>query len=228
MNNQPNIKHTQKKFYNKWIFKSTLVIKGAGIFRTTSLSDVRKICLASDHDNHMHYYGTHRAARANTEQIIQLVEFLEKEGLTEHSKRIEGAYIDFYTNDRQFYESINKEFSSVLRHGFEPAPGFEDVLLNGNKVLTKKLPHDKYKFKVYLLPHKLKGDIAKKESFISWAETQDPRILMSDTVKTWFIKTDWNWDRRYVLVEDEQTLFMMQLRSAEVIGKVHEYQLVDK
>jgi hypothetical protein len=51
---------------------------------------------------------------------------------------------------------------------------------------------------------------------------------MSDTVKNWFIKTDWNWDRRYVLVEDDQTLFMMQLRSAEVIGKVHEYQILDK
>jgi len=51
---------------------------------------------------------------------------------------------------------------------------------------------------------------------------------MSKAVKTWFIRTEWNWDRRYILVEDEQTLFMMKLRSAEVVGKTHEYQLVDK
>jgi hypothetical protein len=42
------------------------------------------------------------------------------------------------------------------------------------------------------------------------------------------MKTDWNWDRRYVLVEDEGTLLLMKLKNSEVVGTVYNYVIVDK
>jgi hypothetical protein len=42
------------------------------------------------------------------------------------------------------------------------------------------------------------------------------------------MKTEWNWDRRYVLVEDEGTLLMLKLRNPEVMGSVYNYVLSDK
>jgi hypothetical protein len=47
-------------------------------------------------------------------------------------------------------------------------------------------------------------------------------------VQKWFLKTDWNWDRRYVLVEDEGTLLMMKLRNSDVVGTVYNYVVTDK
>jgi len=67
-----------------------------------------------------------------------------------------------------------------------------------------------------------------KVKFIEWVEKQKPRITCTNAVKEWFIKTDWNWDRRYVLVEDEQTLLMMKLRGPEVVGKIYNYVICDK
>ena len=57
---------------------------------------------------------------------------------------------------------------------------------------------------------------------------QGEKVRLSKIVKEWFIKTDWNWDRRYLLVEDTQTILMLQMRSGEAIGKVYEYVVVDK
>jgi hypothetical protein len=42
------------------------------------------------------------------------------------------------------------------------------------------------------------------------------------------MKTDWNWDRRYVLVEDKNTLMLLRLRNSEVVGSVYEFVLSDK
>jgi hypothetical protein len=57
---------------------------------------------------------------------------------------------------------------------------------------------------------------------------QGDKIRMSKVVKAWFMYTDWNWDRRYLLVEDTPTLLMLQMRSGDAVGKVYEYAVVDK
>jgi len=40
--------------------------------------------------------------------------------------------------------------------------------------------------------------------------------------------TEWNWDRRYMYVEDEMTLLMIKMRSSEVLGRIYEYHIIDK
>jgi hypothetical protein len=55
-----------------------------------------------------------------------------------------------------------------------------------------------------------------------------PGIKISDTVKTWFMVTNWNWDRRYIYVATEADLLMLKLRSSDVVGSVFKYEIVDK
>jgi len=220
-------KYTNKRFYNKWIYKVTLTVKGGYIFRNHSFDDIRLYLLGTPPAN-FHFYDHKKLALANQDTILEIISFLENNKGKEYGKRIEGNFLDFYTNDVIFYQDMIKVFEPIVRHGFEPFPGMEDDVLNSTMIFAKKLPHNKYRFKVYLLPHKLKHDIDLKRSFLTWIDSQSPRVLISDAVKKWFIDTDWNWDRRYVLVEDDKTLFMMQLRNSEVMGKVHEYRLVDK
>ena len=74
----------------------------------------------------------------------------------------------------------------------------------------------------------MKGDLDAKQKYIEWIEMQGEKVRLSKRVKEWFIKTDWNWDRRYLLIEDDQTLLMLQMRSGDAIGKVYEYVVVDK
>lgn len=220
------VKYSNRKFYNKWLYKVTFNLKGAGIFRDRTPNEVIQFCIEPPNDRI--YYGTLKAASGNKENIIKIAMFLDGNPGAVYGKRIETDYFDIYTNDKEFYEDLYTLFPDLTEHAFEPLPGHIEEILNSSNIVTTKLPHNKYNYKVYLLPHKLKNDVEKKQSFIDWVETQESRVRMSAAVKKWFITTTWNWDRRYILVEDEQTLFMMQLRNAEVIGRVYNYQLVDK
>jgi hypothetical protein len=115
-----------------------------------------------------------------------------------------------------------------MTHRFEPSAAAAELLEQPQTIVAAKLPHNKYHYKVYLLPHKLAGDKESKKKYVEWLKGQTPRITCTPAVERWFIKTDWNWDRRYVLVEDEHTLLMLNLRNSEVVGRVYNYVISDK
>lgn len=220
-------KQTNRKFYNKWLYKVTLRLAGCSILRTKSLSDIKDFCKNGDPDEVK--WSISSRAYANKEHIYDLVCFLESYSTDIYSKRIERDLIDFYTNDNNMYQSLSDQFSVFLIHKFEPDPATIDLLNESNsQVAVKKLPHNRYRYRVYLLPHKMKGDVEAKEKYIGWLKNQSPRITCTTAVSNWFIKTDWNWDRRYVLVEDEATLLMLKLRNAEVVGRIYNYVVSDK
>jgi hypothetical protein len=74
----------------------------------------------------------------------------------------------------------------------------------------------------------MKGDKAGKQQYLEWVKRQTPRITCTPAIEKWFLTTDWNWDRRYVLVEDESTLLMLKLRNAEVMGRIYNFVVSDK
>ena len=99
---------------------------------------------------------------------------------------------------------------------------------SATNVAVIKYPHDRYKHKVYLLPHKMKGDKESKQRYLEWLKKQCPKVTCTKAVEKWFLDTDWNWDRRYILVEDEAMLLMLKLRNSDVVGRVYNYILTDK
>lgn len=136
--------------------------------------------------------------------------------------RVEGKSLDIYTNVKNIYDDIFVKLHPIVKNRFEPVEDFVS-LLKENTILAKKFPHNRYQYKVFLYPHKLANDMPAKETYIKWLETQNPRILISEKTKEWFIKTNWNWDRRYLYVEDEKTLLLLKLRNSEVVGSIYNY-----
>lgn len=195
-------------------------MSGCVIFRLVELNDI---------ENQLKIKSVYRSiekARHNRENILTLTELLSNADQNSWQIRIEGERIDVYTNDQKLYDDITLHFLHSIISRFEP----DHRMLSDdkNKIIANTLPHGRFRFKVYLKPHKLARDAGAKNSYLSWIDTQSPRISISESVKSWFISTDWNWDRRYIWVEDEPTLLMLKLRNAEVCGKVYEYQIADK
>ena len=218
---KPNI--TTRRFYNKWIYKATLNLPGVAIFRMYKLENIPLL----DFSIKTNTYSTMSKAAANKHDIIRLSYFLVNWDNALWAKRIENSSIDIYTNSKEMYNSILGEFEDFIYSCFEPDEKNIDILNNTGSVVVKKLPHDKYQFKVFLLPHKIKSREEKHE-YLSWIDGQGDKILISKVVKDWFIKTEWNWDRRYLLVEDSQTLLMLKLRNAQVLGRIYDYVICDK
>ena len=218
---------TSKKFYKKWLFKVSLKVGASSAFRMYSLARIKEICTSPPSDRNDVYWGI-KQIHDNRTVISKLVTCLESKDSRLWTKRVERMYMDIYTNDKEFYEELSDKFEDIILHRFEPDELCADLLDNPKAIICDKLPHNKYNYRVYLLPHKLAGDVEAKQKFINWIISQDPKITCTPSIQSWFMKTDWNWDRRYVLVEDEGTLLLMKLRNSEVVGTVYNYVISDK
>ena len=216
------VKQTTKKFYNKWLYKVTLRVPGAGVFRLYSLETILD---EIDHEgkSRLHYF---QKARDNANYLSKVIDFLLPWESTEWTKRIESDYMDLYTNNEKFYNELIRLFSNEIKHAFEPDPEYLDVLEGNRVILVKKYPKDDFRYRVYLLPHNLKS-LEDKKLYVEWLRNNSS-ISVTDSVIYWFTVTSWNWDRRYILVKDSATLTMLKLRGPDVMGKVYEYQIVDK
>ena len=214
---------TNRRFYNKWLYKVTLHIPGVAIFRQNSLEKIPLL----NFDGQKHSHSTMARASLHRGELIALSSFLLKWDSELWSKRIECSAIDIYTNDKTMYNDLFLTFEEMACARSEPNEKDLDLLENTGSIIVKKLPHNRYAYKAFLLPHKIKDRKDKKE-YVNWITGQNNRILISDAVKEWFIKTDWNWDRRYVLIEDSQTLLMLKLRNPEVLGRIYDYVISDK
>jgi hypothetical protein len=165
--------------------------------------------------------------KSRGEDVAKFAAELSKLDPKDYAKRIETNVLDIYTNDADIFNHFYNEFNSLVRLAFKPHPELINDDVNGHTVLVKKLPHDRYKFKVFLQPHKISSQ-EEKQNYISWLEKQEPKINVTDTVKDWFYKTHWNWDRRYMYVEDEQMLLMLKLKNPEALGTIYTFAISDK
>ena len=214
---------TNRRFYNKWLYKVTLNIPGVAIFRQNSLEKIPLL----NFDGQKHTHSTMARASLHRQELIALSSFLLKWDSDLWFKRIECSSIDIYTNDKTMYTDLFLTFEEIACARSEPNEKNLDLLENTGSIIVKKLPHNRYAYKAFLLPHKIKDRKDKKE-YVNWIIGQNHRILISDAVKEWFITTDWNWDRRYVLIEDSQTLLMLKLRNPEALGRIYDYVISDK
>ena len=214
---------TTRKFYNKWLYKVTLNIPGVAIFRQYRLEQIPLLNFAGQRHSH----STMGRASLHKQELIALSAFLSNWDSELWAKRIECNDIDLYTNDKTMYEELFLNFAEVVSSRSEPNECDLDILEHTGSIIVKKLPHDRYAYKAFLLPHKVK-DRQDKREYVDWISGQNDRILISDVVKEWFVKTDWNWDRRYVLIEDSQTLLMLKLRNPDALGRVYDYVISDK
>lgn len=213
-------KKTKKKFYDKWTHKVSLLMYGSLVFRMADLDNLESWL---DRDPEYRYL---QEAINNKTTILELVETIRGYDKNLWKMRIERNQIDIYTSDIDIYDDISSKFINLIIQRSEPS---EEIPLSDNNIVnTKKLPHDRFRYKVYLKPHKLSRDHEAKKKYIEWLDSQSSKISISHAVKQWFLITDWNWDRRYIWVEDEPTLLMLKLRNSDVCGKVYEYQLCDK
>lgn len=220
------IKLSHKKFYNKWLYKVSIKAPGISIIRSLGMSDAANFCIGSNPTKRQ--FMVYQKAYDNRNQILSIVNFLVSADQNIFFKRLETHTLDIYTNDKDFYNLVYATFKDDVIYRAEPKTLNLNIMSAANSIVVTKYPHNRYKHKVFLLPHKLKHDKISKSKFINWIENQSPRITCTPAIKQWFMTTEWNWDPRYILVEDEKTLMLLKLRNSDVIGRIYNYVLSDK
>lgn len=203
------IKKTKQKFYNKWLYKITLAIK--------DITDLRY----RNYDYIMDYRNEYN------DELIELCSFLKEIPKDDYNTRIERTRIDFYTNNSDKFHELQEKLKNFVVHCYAPEDSKLSSLQKPRTIVVNKLPYDRYRYKVFLHPHKVK-DREVKQRYIKWLESQGSKVNISNSVKNWFLITQWNWDRRYMYVDTEQTLLMLKMKDPEAIGSVYTYEIHDK
>ena len=220
-------KQTNKKFYGKWLYKVSFLFEGCALLRSKSFNELENFCNGPDPDSYRHSLS--QRAWNNRESLLKLCSAVKPYPRDIYNLRIESNILDIYTNDPDFYSHASTELEEFVRNRFEPSDSNIDLLNeNKNHITVTKLPKGRYNYRVYLLPHKMSNDKEAKQRYLDWLKLQTPRVTCTPAIEKWFLNTDYNWDRRYILVEDESTLLMLKLRNAEVVGRIYNFVLSDK
>ena len=217
-------KQTKRKFYGKWVYKVSLHLPGAPIFRHYPIHEAMNFVMEISDGFRAKF---RQDAWNNRENIQNYIDTISSYNKDQYCVRIETNTLDVYTNERSLYDELSFNCIKSVNDRSEPGDA-EEMLNSGYTVVAKKYPHDKYRHKVFLQPHKLAHNKEEKIKYINWLNDQGEKVLITDTVKQWFMTTDWNWDRRYIYVDNDQTLLMLKLRNPEVMGRVYDYVLSDK
>ena len=219
-------KSTSRKFYKKWVYKIGLKIEGCVLLRGRPIHAVKAV-FGQDMDEKVFYPQWRNRSYVDRQGIIRFCDFMEKFPTDSYAVRIENNRLDVYTNDQDLYETLSLTCEENIIHRFYPDTDNLRLLNSSPHVIVvNKLPKNRYNYRVYLLPHKMVRE--DKDKYIDWIKAQGSRITCTPALERWFFTTDWNWDRRYVLVEDEATVLMMKLRNAEVVGTVYKFVISDK
>lgn len=222
-------KFNKKKFYDKWNYKVTIKVPGIGIIRSHTHDDLLEKASLYGSGNNVEFRSfLIQDFLKNQIDILNLISYLNNVADCPWQKRIENNCIDIYTNDRDFYEKISHDFKDHLVHRYEPLANTDVSAGDFQCITVNRLPHNGFEYKVFLSPHRYKKNRDLKKEFVAWLETQSENIYITETVKTWFVHNDYNWDRRYMYVRDRKTLLMLKLRSSEAIGKIYQCVVVDK
>lgn len=201
------IKVTKRKFYNKWLYKVSFLMKGVSYLRI---------------------YNYETLDKKDVDPIVRSLSYeLSLIDKKSYAQRVERNTIDIYTNDEKLFNYLFNKFQSNVKSAFEPGKNQDSLDQQQHVITANKFAHDRYQYKVFLQPHKL-ANAEEKINFISWLSSQKDRVKISESVKQWFYKTNWNWDRRYMYVEDEQTLLLIKLKNPQAIGTVYTFVISDK
>jgi hypothetical protein len=219
-------KKTKRSFYGKWLYKVSINLEGGSVIRCRTLDQLADY-FKSQSNKSLSISSLAYKAVLNQDKIVSVAKFLESLPKDQHFVRCERSIFDIYTNEAHIFKLIVESYKDDLRAAFEPDVENLSLLQSKKNILVKKYPHNRYKFKVFLQPHKVK-DADQKLEFLNWCESQNGKITVSNAIKSWFITQRWNWDRRYVLVEDEQTLLMLKLKNSDAVGTIYDYVISDK
>ena len=211
---------TTKKFYDKWLYKVTIDVSqySHALLNFNKFHNrMKEFC---ENGSYWWSFTKHQQNRLklHKDAIIELVDFVDMYPKTDWSTRTEYN-MSIFTNDVNMYNAMCAKFTVIERW----EPDLTNATLDTpNVIAVKKLPYGKYRFKVFLKPHKIL-DPAEKQEYIKWMNTQVPRITFSEAIQDWIMYTRWSGDARYILVEDEQTLLMLRMRNQAIIGRIYEH-----
>ncbi len=206
---------TNRLFYNKWPYKIRCKIEGARVIKSLGVGP-----------NGIKWYKLTGLHTRYNKQKLDIFYNVSKEFFSnpEVKTRVEYHSVDFYFLDAKSYEEAEKKLLNYVTYTWEPSNNEELKLLLDNKkiILCNKLPHDKYRYKIYFKEMKP----STRQNLISWAEKyNNNEIFITNATKIHFNNIKYKYCDHYFYAQDNKILFMLEIAASGFIRKIEEFVL---
>jgi len=197
---------TNKLFYGKYPYK--VILRNAGLNLFSLYGAIRLVKLLEGRELTINY----NIDQVSLQDIAKFVIDCGKKIRT----RVEGNRVSIFMYDKDIYNECIDRFKKVVVETHEPEneDTLQFLLENNKKVITTRLPHNRFRYKVYFKIMSLnEGD-----TIIKWAEN-NKRVRLNTNPK-YSLKYGYN---AYLLVEDQPTITMLTLLATNKINRIEEY-----
>lgn len=209
-----------KLFFGKWFYRIECVQDGASRIKHAGADRVEQWCLSSVPTSPWERKIDNQALY---NFLLAVKPFLKNKNL---QIRVEGSHFNLYCNELELVEKINKALSKWIRRITGPTSQEEInfLLTNSNKkVLCKKLPKNRYKYKLFL-NYNISDD--RRLKFYQWASNYGEQIYFTESASKWLLgETLWWSTVPYMYVENDKTLSMVGLYLGSDVRKIQEHIL---
>lgn len=208
---------TDKLFYNQWPYKVSCLVDGIHLLRSYNFNIDR---LNSESLTIKYYRGKLNVDFKNLEKFYYLSKsFIENKNI---KKRIERNKIDFYLLTDKDLNKIENSLKDFVYSITKPANLEELIRLQtqNNIIFCKKLPHNKYKFKITFkdMPSSV------RKNLIDWAEKYNNNdICINNSTRVHFKGTKPKYGTHYFYIKDKKMYSFIVLIAAGYIRKIDEY-----
>lgn len=197
---------TNRLFYGKYPYKVVLTGKGFNFF---SLYGAIRLVKMVEKGHFPSNYNTDKVS------LKKVAEFIIA-GDKQIRVRAEGNRASLFLSNKELFEDCIEKFKILTSEIHEPEDEetLKFLLENNKKIITNKLPHDKYRYKVHL--RMMSSD--EGENLIKWANN-NKRVRLNQN-PLYSLKYGYN---AYLLVEDQPTITMLTLLASNKIIRIEEY-----
>jgi len=240
------IEQTEKPFYNKYLYKLQLDCKGIRRYKwkletpeqlkahfdsLPMLSD-RQLSWGFFYREMSDGYTAPDTQCLNV--IAQLARFARKN--KDHSMiRCEGSWCSIYANDpavlNNFLHATEKYFAR--KHSFDlwlrtvTVPNEHVTYGDVNVAYKKKLPYNKYNYKVNVSTSKKQDYYTRGLAFLEWAKQIDS-IYIPDNAQENLTNKMYSYGKIYFYATDLASVQMSQILLSDSINSIQEFRLFDK
>jgi len=232
---------TPQAFYKKFVYKLTFDCNSIGLFRHIK-ADIKalenKIELLKSYPFYFkNFLGLSFGSPSEDAKkiILILTKFKEKHS-NDIKVRIEHSRCNIYFNDpaliNKFLNKTEKYFHGTSSESYDnglisislPASGRS--YKNNNVFYRKKLPYDKFKFKVILSTSKKQTIQNQELEFLQWAQQLDTIYIPHSCIES--IHSSYSMSTIYFYCIDSETLNMAQFLLSGSIKNIQQFELIDK
>ena len=197
---------TNRLFYGKYPYKVVLTGKNFNFF--SLYGAIRLVKMAEKG----HFPRDYNTDKVSLKKVAEFIIACDKQIRI----RAEGNRVSLFISNKELFKDCIEKFKILTLEIHEPEDEetLKFLLENNKKIITNKLPHDKYRYKVHLKKMSRKEG----ENVIKWADS-NKRVRLN---KGPFYSLNVGCNS-YLLIEDQLTITMLLLLVSNKIIRIEEY-----